>query len=429
MSQSLHRILFTVALLGSTGCPAEAEPDPEPEAEALNVLPDAVLDGFDMTRIRDDVELLAADDMGGRVPGSLGHAAAGDWILEQLEQGDLVPLAGGFELLQPMEHDRTRWMLDEAGDVVPAPQQVTGRQFLAVLPGSDPNLADEYVVLMAHYDHNGVNQQGDVQNGAFDNAVAVASLLELARVLTEQDVAFPRSLLLLFTDLEEEGLIGAHAWVDSASVPLATVALAMSLDPLGRPMLPDFAPLAVLGSERCAGHRAIWADVAERLEVPIMQGNRSMLLGFGSDQDAFWQGPEPTGGVWIASPGMTWYHTQYDDPETIDYRSVLSHLPMIAEGAATFASSPDRCEDLGEQGPTIADMEEVVRFFALVEQSEHLTDDERSTLAGFRDPIREAIDLGEVTPAARGAYVQSMLFTIQELTVAHPGPVPPPFPE
>ncbi len=270
MSQGLIPVFF-VALLA--GC--ATEPEPEPEAGVVNVLPDAVLDGFDMTRIRDDVELLAGDDMAGRVPGSPGHAAAGDWLLEQLEQSGLEPLGDGFELLQPMEHDRQRWMLDEAGDVVAAPQQVTGRQFLAVLPGSDPSLADEYVVLVAHYDHNGVSQQGAVYNGAIDNAVAVASLLELARVLTEQDVAFDRTLMLLFTDLEEQGLVGARSWVGASSVPIATVAMAISMDPLGRGMLPDFAPMAVLGSERCAGHRAIWADIAERLEVPIIQANRA----------------------------------------------------------------------------------------------------------------------------------------------------------
>jgi Zn-dependent M28 family amino/carboxypeptidase len=96
--------------------------------------------------------------------------------------------------------------------------RVSSENVVAVLPGSDPKLRDEYVVLSAHLDHLGVSAApGDdrVFNGAMDNASGVAVLLQMARELSKGK-APRRSIVFLAVTGEEVGLLGSRAFVSAA---------------------------------------------------------------------------------------------------------------------------------------------------------------------------------------------------------------------
>src|ERR1043165_8988339 len=83
---------------------------------------------------------------------------------------------------------------------------------LAVAPGSDPKLKNEYVVITAHLDHLGRGSavNGDsIYNGAQDNAVGVAVLLEMARALHVSNTKPRRSVLFAAVTAEEKGLLGS----------------------------------------------------------------------------------------------------------------------------------------------------------------------------------------------------------------------------
>src|SRR5437660_10371530 len=94
-------------------------------------------------------------------------------------------------------------------------KRVEAPNVVAVLPGRDPKLRDEYVVYSAHWDHFGIgapDKKGDtIYNGALDNATGVASVLEIARVLSQfpQSQRPRRSFLFLITTGQEQGLIGS----------------------------------------------------------------------------------------------------------------------------------------------------------------------------------------------------------------------------
>ena len=82
---------------------------------------------------------------------------------------------------------------------------------VGLLEGSDPKLRGSYVVYSAHLDHVGVRagEGGDrIHNGAYDNALGSAVVLEVARVLAGQKPRPRRSLLFLFVTAEEKGLLG-----------------------------------------------------------------------------------------------------------------------------------------------------------------------------------------------------------------------------
>ena len=93
---------------------------------------------------------------------------------------------------------------------------------VAMLPGSDPALADQYLVLTGHLDHEGVHptpEPGDdeIYNGAMDNAVGIASMLEVARLL--QDHPVRRPVLFVALTAEEKGLVGSSYNAANPTVP------------------------------------------------------------------------------------------------------------------------------------------------------------------------------------------------------------------
>lgn len=83
---------------------------------------------------------------------------------------------------------------------------------VAVLPGTDPALANEYVLLMAHLDHIGIREGGEgdrIRNGAMDNASGIATLLEVARTMSRPENRTRRPVLIAAVTAEEKGLLGA----------------------------------------------------------------------------------------------------------------------------------------------------------------------------------------------------------------------------
>lgn len=128
-------------------------------------------------------------------------------------------------------------------------EKITSPNILAVLPGSDPKLKDEYVVFTAHLDHIGlakdVTTKDRINNGAMDNASGVSILLETARVLTKSK-APRRSVLFTVVTGEEKGLLGASYFVNNATVPLNKMVANVNLDmPV---LLYDFADVIAFGA-------------------------------------------------------------------------------------------------------------------------------------------------------------------------------------
>jgi len=102
---------------------------------------------------------------------------------------------------------------------------------VGLLPGSDPKLKDQYVVLSAHLDHIGITPpvNGDsINNGALDNASGVATTLEAARLFAGKPAR--RSVLFLIDTAEEKGLIGAEYFAHNPTVPRAGMVADVDLD-------------------------------------------------------------------------------------------------------------------------------------------------------------------------------------------------------
>jgi Zn-dependent M28 family amino/carboxypeptidase len=115
--------------------------------------------------------------------------------------------------------------------------RATAPNVLAMIPGSDPALRDEYVVLSAHLDHVGVGQQvnGDsIYNGADDNASGTAALLEVAEAFARLGVRPRRTVVFLHVSGEEKGLLGSRWYSEHPTLPLERTVANINVDMIGR---------------------------------------------------------------------------------------------------------------------------------------------------------------------------------------------------
>jgi hypothetical protein len=144
-------------------------------------------------------------------------------------------------------------------------RMISSANVVGILPGSDPKLAAEYIVLSAHSDHIGITppRPNDkpgadrINNGAMDNAAGIATMIEVARAATQAPDKPRRSLIFLASTGEEEGLLGADYYARHPSVPIANIVGDVDLDmPL---LLYHFADVNAFGAE----HSTIGATVAE----------------------------------------------------------------------------------------------------------------------------------------------------------------------
>lgn len=105
------------------------------------------------------------------------------------------------------------------------------------LPGKDPALRHEVLVMSAHLDHVGM-RDGEIYNGADDDGSGTSTILEIARVISElaqEDDSYPRrSLLIFFANAEEKGLLGSAYYADNPLYPLANTVTNLNVDMIGR---------------------------------------------------------------------------------------------------------------------------------------------------------------------------------------------------
>jgi hypothetical protein len=180
----------------------------------------AALESIKAAGLGEHIEVLADAAMEGREAGTKGGKAAADYLTDQFTK---LHLRGGG--------DRDGFFQGFAPNF---------RNVLAMLPGSDPKLRDQVVMVSAHYDHVGygatssLGPRGYVHPGADDNASGTSAVLALARAMTLLSERPKRSILFVGWDAEEKGLLGSKHWVANPTVPIDRVVAGLNLDMIGR---------------------------------------------------------------------------------------------------------------------------------------------------------------------------------------------------
>jgi len=141
-------------------------------------------------------------------------------------------------------------------------RQIKGRNVIAVIEGTDPELKNQYIMLSAHYDHIGVgkpNAEGDsIYNGARDNAVGTVAVINAARYFAQHPPK--RSILLCAWTAEEKGLLGSGYFAENPLIPLEDIVFNMNIDNAG---YNDTSLITVIGLGRTTADERIAEAVAE----------------------------------------------------------------------------------------------------------------------------------------------------------------------
>jgi len=230
---------------------------------------------------------------------------------------------------------------------------------IGILPGTDPVLKNEAIVIGAHYDHLGRGGQGslaanstEIHHGADDNASGTAAVIELARYLTGEK-HYKRTLVSICFSGEEEGLLGSNYYVNNPVWPLNKTIAMVNMDMIGR--LSEN-KLTVGGIGTASEWRSLIARENVDLSLLVHGTNRAVYIsdsfslqlnedGFGpSDHSSFYGKKVPV--LFFFTGTHNDYHKPSDTADKIDYTG--------EEKVASYVSKIVKAVDVNPQRPTYA---------------------------------------------------------------------------
>ncbi|MDA1092858.1 MAG: M28 family peptidase [Acidobacteria bacterium] len=259
---------------------------------------------------------------------------------------DAVPLPGQHVAITTSVHRRVQ----------------PNRNVVGLIEGTDPTLRDEWVLITAHYDHEGAD--GDrVFNGADDNASGVAGLIEIAEAYqaAARDGLRPRrSILLAAWNSEEQGLLGAWSYTAAPLHPLARTVAVLNMDMIGRDeevpaadgvrfqgLAPQTAEsnrnaVNILGYSRSPDLKraAQQANDVTGLQLRFRYDDNASNLLRRSDQWPFLHEGVPA--LFIHTGLHPDYHTERDRPETLNYQKMARVVQLVHALSWNLAQSQSR---------------------------------------------------------------------------------------
>jgi hypothetical protein len=233
------------------------------------------------------------------------------------------------------------------------------KNVLAMLEGSGP-LADETLIIGAHYDHVGrggsgslAPGSGDIHNGADDNASGTATVLELARRLAGRSEPLPRRIVFMLFSAEERGLLGSRYYVENPLIPLDKTVAMLNFDMVGR--LEADRKLTIYGGPSAPGFEELAHSIAASQDIlpTVVKSGPEMRFFEASDHASFYKKGIP---VLFAFTGThDDYHRPSDDSDKIDYDGMAKIANMGELLALDLALRPVRPEFIGPKPEAPAD--------------------------------------------------------------------------
>lgn len=280
-------------------------------------------------KLRNHVEYLSDTLTEGRGLGTAGKVLAENYIEESFVSAGLQPWKGSYRHSFKFKEGLV-WV-----DAV---------NFIGFIPGNDPELSKEYIVVGAHYDHLGynVNKTGKTfYPGADDNASGVASVIEIARMVGMQKENLGRSIIFIAFDAEESGLIGASNIVENNVVPTDSVKIMFSLDMVG--MYTAYKGFDLNG----IGHLTNgieWArEVAEKNHVKIKK--HAATIEQRTDTAPFGKKGIPAVHVFtgLKSP----YHKPEDKSELLDFNGMAAICQFMTDYSLLLSQQIELSSSMG----------------------------------------------------------------------------------
>ncbi len=265
------------------------------------------------TELKKHISYLASDDLKGRLTGSKEEKIASDYLIKQLNSLGLKP----FENTNYIQNFEYKVKLNPHDSLEVSNN--TGRNVIGYLD----NKASKTIVIGAHYDHLGLNEhnnstkpnsKGEIHNGADDNASGVASVLEIARMFSQNKTIEKANYVFALFSGEEDGLIGSKKLAEVIKTKYPNVVAMLNIDMIGR--LNDKKEMTVGG----VGTSPIFSKLAEK-NKPAGFNITLDESGIGpSDHTSFYLKDIPV--LFFFTGTHSDYHKPSDDEDKINYYGV-----------------------------------------------------------------------------------------------------------
>ena len=279
------------------------------------------------------------------------HDAAAAMLGITVEQ-----LRGYFDAIAAGTPVAPRALPDRSVDisVVFETKRRTSPNVVAYLPGSDPVLKDEYLVIGSHHDHLNV-REGRVLPGADDNVSGSVAMLAIAKAMMVERPK--RSVIFVWHTAEERGLVGAYYFVQHSPVPVERITANLNLDMITRN---DPNGIYLIGSNRISSEldRSFKdvnaASVKLTLDYKYEDPGEPNRFFFRSDHYPYMRYGIP--GVWIFCGTTPDYHTERDVEERVDYAKMekvtrLTYLVAMDVGNKPALLALDLHPEIKTRGP------------------------------------------------------------------------------
>ena len=175
------------------------------------------------SELSEHLYIFASDEFEGRNTGEPGQKMAAEYLVNEYKKLNLPSPAGVTNYYQPVPSTAFRGNVKDSENV------------MAFLEGSE--FPEEVLVISSHYDHVGMDAEGNVFNGADDDGSGTVAILEIAEAFMKAKAdgyAPKRSILFLNVTGEEKGLIGSKWYTDNPVFPLANTVANLNIDMIGR---------------------------------------------------------------------------------------------------------------------------------------------------------------------------------------------------
>jgi Zn-dependent M28 family amino/carboxypeptidase len=343
--------------------------------------------------VRPHVEFLASDELRGRRGRDALKAA--EYLRAHFERLELQPLFSDGDYFQsipgPPRDDGTETRY--------------GQNVGAWLPGSDPKLRDEFIVVSAHYDHLGV-RGGEIHPGADDNASGTSMLLEVAEEFAALQPSPKRSMVFIGFDLEERLLWGSRWFASHPPWPIEQIKLFTTADMIGRSLgdLP-LNTVFVLGSEHGSGLDATLDEIGEPEGLTTARMGID-LIGTRSDYGPFRDRKIPF--LFFSTGEHPDYHKPTDLPDRINYEQVAAVSSLIFRVTQTVADADTTPEWDEEVEPQLSEVRSVHRIATtlLATGEGKLNNFQKFIVNQAEVTTRQILERGRVTPDERVALIR-----------------------
>ena len=338
--------LSVAAAISVVGCAQTAQ-----TASSSSPVPATVRATVNEADVRRILGALADDSMEGRATGSRGSARAARFIADEFKRYGVQAAgdSGYFQRVpvayQVREGNRRLRLLPslEARDTVAADLRASAVNVVGIIPGSDPALRDQVVLIDAHYDHLGIHSSasGDsIYNGADDDASGVVTVLEIARALAAGP-APKRTVIFAATTGEEVGLLGTRWYIEHPVRPLDEMVANLEIEMIGRPDSLAGGP----GKGWLTGfERSTMGELFANAGLPIVADRRlDQQFFMRSDNIAFAQ--RGIVAHTLSSYNMhVEYHQPNDDVAHVDFPHMTSLIGVAVRAARLLVDTPTKLE-------------------------------------------------------------------------------------